>query len=115
MVVLGRYCYVVNYSGKTAEVHPFSPDYETLQVPIVDDVVEYDDPYSGETFMLVCKEALHVPAMKHNLIPPFLMREEGVVVDDLPKVQSLNPTKHHNLTHFPDENLRMPLRLHGII
>ena len=70
MVVLGRNCHVVNYLGKTAEVHPFSPEYEALQVPIVDAVIQYDDPYSGETYMLVCKEALYVPAMKYNLIPP---------------------------------------------
>ena len=114
MVVLGRNCHVVNYSGKTAEVHPFSPEYEALQVPIVDAVIQYDDPYSGETYMLVCKEALYVPVMKYNLIPPFLMREAGLTVDDLPKVQSLNPTKHHHSIHFPDENLRIPLRLHGV-
>ena len=64
--------------------------------------------------MLVYKEALYVPAMKYNLIPPFLMREAGLVVDDLPKVQSLNPRKHYHSMPFPDENLRMPLRLHKI-
>ena len=52
--------------------------------------------------------------MKHNLIPPYLTREAGLVVDDLPKLQSLNPTKHHHSIHFPNENLRTPLRLHGI-
>ena len=46
MVVLGRNCHVVNYSGKTAEVHPFSPEYEALQVPIVHAVIQCDDPYS---------------------------------------------------------------------
>ena len=51
-VVLGRQCHVLNCSGKTAEVHPFSPNYEALQVPIVDVVIQCDDPYSGETSML---------------------------------------------------------------
>ena len=64
--------------------------------------------------MLVCKEALYVSAIKHNIIPPFFVREAGLVVEDLPKVQSLNPTKHHHSMHFSDENLRIPLRLHGI-
>ena len=45
MVVLGRNCHVVNYSGKTAKVHPFSPEYEALQVPIVHAVIQCDDPY----------------------------------------------------------------------
>ena len=55
-----------------------------------------------------------MPAMKYNLIHPFLMREAGLIVGDLLKVQSLNPKKYHHSTHFPDENLRMPLRLHGV-
>ena len=37
--------------------------------------------------MLVFKEAPHVPSMKHSLVPPFLMREASLVVDNLPKVQ----------------------------
>ena len=59
--------------------------------------------------MLVCKEALYVLEMKYNIIPPFLMREAGLIVDDLLQVQSLNPTKNHHSMHFPDENMRMPL------
>ena len=43
MVVLGRNCHVVNYQEKTVEVHPFSPDYEVLQVPIVEAVIQCDD------------------------------------------------------------------------
>ena len=54
-----------------------------------------------------------MPSMKCNLIPPFLMRKAGLVVDNLPKVQLLNPTKDYHSTHFPDENIRMPLRLNG--
>ena len=40
MIVLGKNCYVVKCSRKTAEVNPFSPDYEVLQVPIVDAVIQ---------------------------------------------------------------------------
>lgn len=32
MVVLGRKCYIVDLLGRTAEVHPFSPDHEALKV-----------------------------------------------------------------------------------
>ena len=35
MVVLGRNFCVVNNSGKLPEVHPFSPEYESLKNPIV--------------------------------------------------------------------------------
>ena len=64
--------------------------------------------------MLACKEALCVLAMKHNPIPPFLMKEACVLVENSPKVQSKDPTKHHHSTHFTDEDLRMHLMFHGI-
>ena len=87
MLVLARNYCIVNYSRKTAEVQPFSPEHKSLvEVPIVNSVMQCDDPYLGETCMLVCKEALHIPAMKHNLIPPFLIRDDSLTVDDLPKM-----------------------------
>ena len=64
MVVLSRNYHIVNYLVIIVEVHPFSPEYEALKVPIVHAVMQYDDPYSGETCMLACKEALCMSAMK---------------------------------------------------
>ena len=110
VVILGKCSCVANYTGNTVQVHPVSLDHEAFKVPIVDAVIHYDDPYSGESYLLVCKEALFVAAMTHNLIPPFLMREAGLVVDDVPKVQSTNPTMQHHSMHFPEDNLRIPLR-----
>ena len=30
--------------------------------------------------------------MKHNLVPPFMIREEGIQVNDTPKIQVNDPT-----------------------
>jgi hypothetical protein len=40
-----------------------------------------------KTYLLIVRNALHVPSMQHNLIPPFIMREAGLVVNDVPKMQ----------------------------
>ena len=40
MVVFSRNCYVVNSSGKVAEVRPFSPECEALKVLILDAVIK---------------------------------------------------------------------------
>ena len=113
-VVLGRNRCVVNYSDKTVEVHLFRPDCKSLQLPTVDASIQYDDSYSGDTYMVVYKEKLHMLAIKHNLIRHFLMREACLIVDDLPKGQSINPTEHYPSMHLPDELLYMPLRSYGI-
>ena len=53
--------------------------------------------------------------MEHNLIPPFIMREAGVIVNDTAKILCKNPTKYDHSILWPDEKeLIIPLRLHGI-
>ena len=44
MVVLGINYYVVNNLGKVAEVRLFSPEYEALKFPIVNAVMQCDNP-----------------------------------------------------------------------
>lgn len=53
---------------------------------IIDGLLDYDCPYLRETYILVVTNALHVNAMDHNLIPPCIMREVGVLVNDIPKM-----------------------------
>ena len=74
MCVLGRQAVAISESGRYAEVNAFSPDIEALQrVPIVDAGIAYDCPYSMQTYILVVCNALHIPSMDHNLIPPFIL------------------------------------------
>ena len=70
--------------------------------------------YSGKSYVLLCHNALHVPSMVNNLIPPFIMREAGVIVKDTPKIHIDMPTKEDHFIYFKDEDLRIPLSLHGI-
>ena len=78
---------ILNDTGKTADVKPFSPDCRTLQkVKIVDVAVKWTCPIIDVDYILLMMNALHVPANENNLIPPFLMREAGIVVNDVPKM-----------------------------
>ena len=74
MPVLGRHAYVISETGQIADVNPFTPDYNSMQVHIVDSAVQCECPYTGDTYILVIRNALHVPSMKNNLMPPFVMR-----------------------------------------
>ena len=86
MVLLRRNCYITRDMGRIAEVQPFSLEYKALQkVPIIDAIVQYNNQYLGETYLLVFKNTLFVPAMKYNLISCFLIRETGLIVNNTPK------------------------------
>jgi hypothetical protein len=117
MVVLGKGCRVIAVSEYTAEVSAYTDDVGKLhQVPIVDAVLMYRCPHNQTQYLLVVRNDLYVLSMKHHLIPPFVMREGGVEVNDVPKFQ-VAPIKRgledHSL-YFEKSRLRIHLKLEGI-
>ena len=100
MPVVGQNAYIISDTGRIADVNPFTPDYDSMQISIVDAAVRYDCPYNDRSYILVIRNALFVPSMKNNLIPPFVMREAGIRVNDTPKIQTDNPTEEDHSIHF---------------
>ena len=114
MVVLGKDCFVFEWSGLTCNVKPFS---ETLgkvtHVPIVDAAIAYECPYTYEVYILMIRNALYIPTLKHNLIPPFIMHEGGVIVNEVAKIHSLEPSSDDHCIKFKNNDLVIPLKLNG--
>ena len=63
--------------------------------------------------VLIIRNA-HLPSMKHNLVPPFMIREEGIQVNDTPKIQVNDPTTSDHSIYFPETDFRIPLSLWGV-
>ena len=114
MPVVGREALVVEQSGKTVEVSPFTPDYKPIKVEVVNAMIQYDSPMDGKEYILVIQNALRVPSMSNNLIPPFIMRENGIIVNESAKIHCENPTREDHTIIFKGYDLRIPLQLHGI-
>ena len=114
MPVVGSSAYILNESGESAEVNAFSPDYPTRNIPIVDAALQYESPYDGKTYILVIRNALYVPSMTNNLIPPFILREAGIEVNDVPKIHMADPDETAHSLFFTETNFRIPLSLWGI-
>jgi hypothetical protein len=75
----------------------------------------YECPFSGKEYTLLVRNALHVPAMENNLIPPFIMREAGITVNDTPKIQVREPTVDDHAIIFEEGTFKIPLALWGIL
>ena len=56
------------------------------RVPIVNAVLTYNCPISGKTILLVVRNVLFVQSMNHNLIPPFIMQDSGLKVEEQAKI-----------------------------
>ena len=114
MPVVGKEALIVEQSGKTVEVSPFTPDYKPIKVEVVNAVMQYDSPLDGREYMLVIQNALYVPSMSNNLIPPFIMRENGIIVNECAKIHCEDPTREDHAIIFKGYDLCIPLQLHGI-
>jgi hypothetical protein len=92
MPVVGSGAHVLVDHNRTCEVSPYSADDEPMEVPLVGAVVRYDS--DGRVYILLIRNALHVPSLDHNLLPPFLMREAGLIVKDTPKLTHRRRSMH---------------------
>ena len=115
MVVVVRHAYIMNLSDRTAQVSPFTPEYKSLkEVPIIDAAVAYDCPITDKSFILVFHNALSVPSMEHNLLPPFILIKAVLEGNDTPKTQVKYPTIHYHSIYFTSSDVRIALFLNGI-
>ena len=48
-----------------------------------------------KTYLLVAKNELHVTSMRDNIIPSFVMREYGLIVNEIPNIPAKVPTKEN--------------------
>ena len=113
-IVVGTNVLIINETGKTIEVGPFTKELGSLKkVKVVDCVVAHDCPYSGETRIVVMFNALYVPSMEHNLVPPFVVRRRGNEINDIPKIQCADPSDKDHSMKFLDSDVRIQFQLVG--
>ena len=63
---------------------------------------------------MVARNALYVESMDHNIVPPFIMREEGLEVDEQAKIHTPQPSKENHSVYCKEIKLRIPLKIEGI-
>ena len=119
MVVLCAHAFIFESTNRTCNVQPFDPSLGIVsKKPIADSAVLYKCPYTGEIYVLIVRNVLHIPHLRNNLIPPFVMRSSGVTLNDAPKIHSKDPTMFAFLCEntkrlmidavvFLDQSLRM--------
>ena len=98
----------------TLNVTTFSDDFGMMpEVPVFHAEVSYDCLVTGNSTILIINNALYIKDMEHNLLPPIMMRLNGLLVDERPKFLCPNPTIETHYIFFPTENNRLPISLHG--
>ena len=76
-----------------AIVSAFSPDHKPMRVQVVDASIAYWCPINETTYILHFNDVLYVPSMDHNLIPPFVLREAGFIVNDVRRIHIVKTSR----------------------
>ena len=114
MPMVGMHTTIISDTGRIADVSPYTPDNKSMQVKIMDAAVRYKCPYTGHEYVLIIRNALHIPSMANNLILPFMLREVGIKVKDTPKIHCDNPTVRDHAIKFSKTGFKIPLLLWGV-
>ena len=114
--VVGAHARIISKTGDKVSVRGFCDEIgKPILVEVVDAVLIYDCQYTGESILLVLRNALHIPSMKVSLIPPFMMRLAGLDVNECPKVLASQTTGYHHSIYSKQDDILIPLKLDGII
>ena len=113
MIVVGGDCYIISRSDITAVVNASTDDVGTIEVPIVDALIVYEDDMTGNSYYLIARNVLYVKSMQHNLIPPFIMREAELIVNEQAKIHTspdtVSPKDHSIIDHESGLHIQMEL------
>ena len=98
----------------------FDPSQAPRTARIVDCVVKYTCPGTGDNYLLQINQALHIPEMEHCLLCPMQCRVNGVLINEVPKYLSPDPTDSTHSITIPQQDdaaqpLIIPLRLEGVV
>ena len=114
--VVGSNVAIINYTGKYMNVSGFTENLgECKSIPVVDCAIAYDCTHQNKTYILRINNALYIKEMKVNLIPPFLMRLNGIKIDECPKFLATDPNDNTHSIFMEEYDIRIPLNLIGII
>ena len=111
--VAGGNCVVLEYTGRSAEVEAYSPDYPSKRIPIATVATAYDSPSSGATYVLIINEALYFgDSLPFSLLSPNQLRDNDVHVDERHRQHALDSIFG---ILIPSEPLQIPFTLEGVV
>ena len=85
-------------------------------IPIVQAGTAYDDPNTRETIILIINQGLYFgDSLPVTLLNPNQMRMNGLEVDDVPKHLAKDPSKTTHSIYIPEQDIRIPLSMRGVI
>jgi hypothetical protein len=117
--VLGGDALIFQNYDRPVEVLGYNPTMGARTYQTVSGALAFDHPMTGQTYLLVFHQAISMPQLDHHLLCPMQCRVNDVIVNDVPKFLTLNPTDntHAIVVQDPDDPAQhfcFPLNIQGV-
>ena len=94
--VVGDNCLIIHDYNKPVNVYSYDPKDGHRSAKTVDATVGYQDPQSGQKFILMINQAIYIDGLVNHLLCPMLCHLNGVQISKVPKfiVENQSKTTH---------------------
>ena len=112
---VGKHAHILRRTGRRVKVSGFTDQLgDPIPVDVVDAAMVYDCEFSGNSYLMIIRNALYLKQMETALIPPFMMRVAGIEIDECPKFLAPKPSIKNYSIYFPDDSIRIAMKIFGI-
>ena len=79
-------------------------------------MLDYDCKNTNQVYLLVLSNVLYIESIEDNLIPPFILREAGLIVNEKVKIhcEPGTPTEKDHTIQGKETGLFITMNLHSI-
>ena len=114
-VCCGSSMRIIERTDQVVDVRGFHDDLNKMtNIPIVQAGTAYDHPTEGTLILIFNQSLAFCDGVKDSLINPNQLRDNGLIVKDVPKHLSHDGSSRHAII-VPDLDLELPLKLNGVI
>ena len=93
MCVVGDKCSVIHNHNRPVNVYSYDPKDGHRSAKTVDATVGYQDPQSGQKFILMINQAICIDGLVNHLLCPMQCHLNGVHINDVPKFLAETPSE----------------------
>ena len=112
--VAGSNCVVLEYTGRSAEVEAYTPNFPSKQIPIATAAPSYDRPTTVTTSVLVINEALYSgDKLPFSLLSLNQIRDNDIYVDE--RHRQNHAPESIFFIFIPSTPLRIPFDFDGVV
>ena len=102
MCVFANNCLVIHDHNKPVNVYSCDPKDCNKSVKMVNATVVYQEPKSGQKFILVINEAINIDGLVNHVLCPMQLWLNGVYINEVPKFLAESPSETTHAREFSD-------------